>query len=257
MNKIIFSKTDSKGTMNIVAGDVSNVFAGTGEATGRLTKVSMTVPVYDRENKVEVKKYLTLNCWNSEDGTKPLADWALKAIKKGDFIAFLTSAIKDEGEPASDGTPRIQASVIDFQRNRRWSFIDENKSENNERNVIVSRVGSVKEKEGKVILRLPLDVWDEKEQNTVTQWVSVSYKNGAAKAVAKLVKGTPIAIVGGRLYENQDASLGETFRNMAGFDFATGYYEKKAGGPAPAQQAPAEEESDFAELDMDDGDLPF
>lgn len=251
MGKVMYTKKDDRGELTIIAGNITRLFPGTGKAEGKLAKASMTLKVWDPEAKEEKKTYHTANAWNSDE--KPIADWLMKAAKEGDFLALMVANIKDD-EPANDGTPRTQSSMLDFQRNKRWVFED---ADGNQKNVLVSVVGKVVKKEDKTIIRVPVETWVEETRTTETQWIGVSFKNGIGTAAANLDVGTPICILGGKIHENTDPELGETFRNMAGFEFIRGFKNNKSKPQTESEPAAEVDPSDFAELDMSDDDLPF
>jgi len=250
MGKILY-----KGEINIVAGNVTQVSEGTGGAEGRLTRASLTLNIWDPESREEVKTYLTANAWNSKN--RNMADRAKKAIRRGDFFVFVCGEL-EEDTPATDGTPRLKANIIDFQRNWKREFVEGD----NRKTVLVANIGAIDIKEDKTIVRLPIDVWSKETSSSETQWIGVSFKNGKAKGAAKLEVGAPVAILGGKIHETVVEERNATYYNMAGFEFIKGYKNKKEesanGTPSNGNSFQENvEPSDFAELDIDDSDLPF
>ena len=216
MGKIIYTKSDEKGELNLVVGNVSSIREGN---SGQLY-ISITVNEWDREKQESQKKYLAISAWdNTEKGGKNMVDRVRKAkLAAGSFASFLTGAIDSESN-AEDGTPRIRASLIDFRYNHRWNFGEGDA----ERNIVIGTVTRTHDfDEDSFNVTIPVDNSIKKDDdNYDTAWYGITFKNTENRKNATnmrkfLSKGTACAVLCGSLRTSE--SNGYTNYNLYGFE---------------------------------------
>ena len=214
MGRIIYKRTDEKGELNLVVGNVSYIRDG---KSGQIF-IGVTVERWNPETRVAEKVFLSISAWNNEDG-RAMADRVRKAkLGVGSFASFLTNAFKDDS-PAEDGTPRATASLINFQYNAKWSF----GADNSERNIIVgtvARTHSFDEDSFKVTIPVNNSVKME-DGSYDTAWYGILFKNTenanmADRARKLLDKGTSCAILCGSLRVSE--SNGYVNNDLYGFE---------------------------------------
>jgi hypothetical protein len=196
MSRILTTIKQEKGEVNYVAGKVTFVREG---QDGRVVNIGMSLNVYDPETKTSSKKYITLNAWNNDDAEKAqLADRVRKAkVDTGSYILVKCGTLIDDGE-ANNGTPRVKASVFDFQYN--WFGAVET-DEGQKRSIIVGSVRSIRDSGDYFKVGVPVET--NRGGKKETKWYNITFSNGKssmADTARKILKqGSAIAVLGSEL----------------------------------------------------------
>jgi hypothetical protein len=221
MGRILLTTTNEKGSISYVAGKVSFIREG---QEGRVVNIGMTLNVYNTETRTGDKKYINFAAWNNDDASKPqLADRVRKAkVDAGSYILIRCGNIS-EGNPATDGTPQLDAKLFDFQYN---AFYAVETDDGRKQSIIIGTVRSVKDDGGDHFrVGIPVDAMSNGKKETT--WYNVTFANGRSKnadSARKILKqGSSLAILGSEM--NKHEYNGNMYNDLFGNIFDIKYTE--------------------------------
>jgi hypothetical protein len=214
MGRILATIKQENGDINYVAGKVTYISE---RDDGKVVNISMSLNCYDPETKTKEKKYISLAAWNNDDaGKSQMADRVRKAkVVAGSYIlARCGTFTEDSRGPASDGTPRVNANLFDFQYNWFGEITDGEKK----KSLIIGTVRTIKDNGKFFSVGIPVDKTVEKKKKTT--WYNVSFadteKSQMATVAKKILKqGSVIAVCGSTL-TTKEGNNGNSFNDFYG-----------------------------------------
>ncbi len=203
MAKLILSERNTNGTTLVVlAGEVTKVVDGKGNAAGKVKTVTLKAKRYDKAKKEEVDAYASVAFWNSQDRDKQLEGKAQYAdritnakVRPGVYLMVL-AAKREDG--TLTGLDFKYSGVITLRGGQEYQKEDGSKGVTKDMNIIMGSVTKAVQdvERGVARITIPTTGRDKKtEFHSISVWDSEQNPQAAENAVKYLAP-----------YEKQDES---------------------------------------------------